>query len=79
MRFILVEELILHYAPQVFEGYKVLDKSLIRVTRNADINVNEALYDHDVDFRDIMENLVKKRKKLSPVRLELSRGCVNLR
>lgn len=72
-RFMLVEELILHYMPLIFENYKVLDKSLMRVTRNADINMEEALYDHDVDLRDVMSDLLKKRKKLSPVRLELSR------
>ncbi len=72
-RFILVEELILHYAPEVFENYKVLDKTLIRITRNADINAEEALFDHDVDFRDVMEELIKKRKKLMPVRMQMSR------
>lgn len=40
------------------------------MTRNADIAIDEGLYDHDVDFRDIMSDLVKKRKKLQPVRLE---------
>lgn len=73
LRFMLVEDLILHYAPEVFENYKIIDKSLMRVTRNADINAEEALYDHDVDFRDAMAELIKRRKKLSPVRLELSR------
>lgn len=73
-RFMLIEELILHYAPQVFENYKVLDKTLIRITRNADINVEEALFDQDMDFRDVMEELIKKRKKLMPVRLQLSRN-----
>ena len=73
-RFMLVEDLILHYAPQVFENYKVLDKTLIRITRNADINVEEALFDQDMDFRDVMEELVKKRKKLMPVRLQISRN-----
>lgn len=72
-RFMLVEELILHYMPLVFENYKILDKSLMRITRNADINMEEALYDHDVDLRDVMSELIKKRKKLSPVRMELSR------
>ncbi len=72
-RFMLVEELILHYMPLIFENYKVLDKSLMRITRNADINMEEALYDHDVDLRDVMSDLLKKRKKLSPVRMELSR------
>lgn len=73
LRFMLVEDLLLHCMPQIFEGYKILTKSLMRVTRNADINAEEALYDHDVDFRDAMEELLKKRKKLSPVRMELSR------
>lgn len=72
-RFMLVEELILHYMPLIFEHYKILDKSLMRITRNADINMEEALYDHDVDLRDMMSELLKKRKKLSPVRMELSR------
>ena len=73
IRFMLVEELILHYMPLVFENYKVLCKSLIRITRNADINMEEALYDHDVDLREVMSELLQKRKKLSPVRMELSR------
>ncbi len=73
MRFMLVEELILHYIPIIFENYKIIEKSLVRITRNADINMEEALYDHDVDFREVMTELLKKRKKLSPVRMELSR------
>ncbi len=73
IRFMLVEELILHYMPLVFENYKILCKSLMRITRNADINMEEALYDHEVDLRDVMTELLQKRKKLSPVRLELSR------
>lgn len=72
-RFMLVEELILHYMPLIFENYKILSKSIMRITRNADINMEEALYDHDVDLRDVMAELLKKRKKLSPVRMELSR------
>ncbi len=73
IRFMLVEDLILHYAGEVFSSYRIIDKSLMRITRNADINAEEALYDHDVDFRDTMAELIKKRKKLSPVRMELSR------
>lgn len=45
-------------------------KSLIRVTRNADIDA-DALYDEDLDYRDFMEKLIKKRKKLAPLRLEI--------
>ncbi len=72
LRFILAEDVILHYCSDVFTNYRILDKALIRITRNADINMEEALYDHDVDLRDVMGELLKKRKKLSPVRMELS-------
>ncbi len=77
IRFMLAEDIILHFAESVFENYKIIDKTVIRVTRNADINMEEALYDHDVDLRDVMEELLKKRKKLSPVRLELMNGFNN--
>lgn len=70
--FMLSEELILHYIPKVFKGYFVKAKSLIRVTRNADIDP-DAMNDEDLDYREFMVNLIKKRRRLSPVRLELSR------
>lgn len=71
-RFILAEDLILHFAPTIFKNYKVVDKALFRLTRNADITVEEGLYDQDFDFREAMEELCKKRKKLHPVRMQLS-------
>ncbi len=72
LRFLLAEDVILHYCGSVFENYRLLDKALIRITRNADINMEEGLYDHEVDLRQVMEELLKKRKKLAPVRLEIS-------
>ena len=71
-RYILSENIILHYIGKVFKGYKVKGKSLIRVVRNADIDA-DALYDEDLDYREFMEELMKERKKLSPVRLDMSR------
>ena len=71
-RYMLLEELILHYIGKVFKGYKVKGKSLIRVVRNADIDA-DALYDEDLDYREFMADLMKQRKKLSPVRLDMSR------
>lgn len=70
--YMLAEELILHYIPEVFERYNIKAKSLIRVTRNADIDA-DALYDEGLDYRDFMAELIKRRKKLAPVRLELTR------
>lgn len=70
--YMLAEELILHFAPIVFKGYKIKSKSLLRITRNADIDA-DALYDEDLDYREFMAGLIKQRKKLAPIRLELSR------
>ena len=71
IRFMLMEDLILHFAAMAFPNFEVTGRCIFRITRNADIDVAEALYDHDVDFRDMMEELVKKRKKLAPIRIEL--------
>ncbi len=70
--FMLSEELILHFASKMFPKYTIAEKSLMRITRNADIEMAD-VYDEDLDYRDSMERLIKQRKKLSPVRLELSR------
>lgn len=70
--FMLSEELILHFASKLYPKFKIQEKSLLRVTRNADIDA-DTVYDEEWDYRDTMEQLVKQRKKLSPVRLELSR------
>ena len=70
--FMLCEELILHFVSKLFDHYNIIQKAVMRVTRNADINAGD-VYDEDLDYRDVMEHLIKQRKRLSPVRLELSR------
>lgn len=69
-RFLLIEEIIRRYAKSVFSNFDIHSRCIFRVTRNADIPIDEGLFDHDLDFRDIMAKLVKKRKKLHPVRIE---------
>lgn len=85
--YVLVEELILHFVSKIFEQYNIRGKSLVKITRNADINI-DSINDEDLDYRDVMVEAVKLRKKLAPVRLELTREldmrvvqvlCVNLR
>ena len=46
---------------------------MIRIIRNADIDMDEAFYDEEMDYRDTMEQLIKERRKLCPVKLEYSR------
>ena len=70
--YMLSEELILHFLPKVFGGNRVVAKSLLRLTRNADIDA-DTLYDEGLDYREFMAKLIKRRRRLAPVRLELSR------
>ena len=70
--FMLSEELILHFLPKMFKNYEIREKALLRITRNADIDT-ETIYDEDLDYRDAMENLIKQRRRMNPVRMELSR------
>ena len=61
--------------PQIFENYNVESKSLIRITRNADIDIDidEIFADEDISYRESMEELIRMRKKLCPIRMEYSR------
>ena len=70
-KYMLAEDLILHFAYKAFPGYFVRSGALLRVTRNADIDA-DALYDDDLDYREFMAGLIKRRKRLHPVRMELS-------
>jgi len=70
-RFILLEDLILYFADMVFGVYTVIEKHIIAVTRNSDIGTVEEFLDEDIDFRQVMKSLLKKRQRLAPVRLEL--------
>ena len=59
----LVEELILHFVEKMYPQYNVVEKSIIRVTRNADLD-EIGTYDEDLDYRDTMAHLIKQRKRL---------------
>lgn len=69
--FMLCEDLILQFTSKLFPTYSVKEKFILRVTRNADIDGIE-VYDEDLDYRGVMEQLIKQRTRLSPVRVELS-------
>ena len=72
-KYMLVEELVLHFMPQIFAKYTIESKSLIHIIRNADIDVDAAFYDEDLDYRNTMEKLIRERRKLCPVKMEYSR------
>lgn len=72
--FILTDELILKYADSLFSGYEVKEKSLMRITGSADLTTLENELSHIKDHKLKMKKLLRRRKKLSPVRIELSNG-----
>ena len=75
-RYLLLEDMICHFASTAFKPYKVLEKTVLSVTRNADISVEGAgVMDEEVDFRQFMQKLLKKRPRLAPVRLELQHAA----
>ena len=77
-QFILVEDVIMHFISKLFSKYTVKNKAFIRVTRSADIDEDDhSLEGHD-DYREMMETLIKQRRKLCPVRLEMSPGLEDL-
>ncbi len=73
INYVLVEDVISHYADEIFSNYKIEEKALMRITRNADIDVDES-YDSELDFRQNMSVVISKRKRLCPVRLQLSKS-----
>ena len=77
-RFILVEDIILHFVSKIFSKYKIKNKAFIRVTRSADIDEDDHSLEGHEDYREMMETLIKQRRKLSPVRLEMSPGLEDL-
>lgn len=70
MEFILMEDLIYAFTENIFTNYVVKYKTVTAVTRNADINLQSTPIDEDEDYRHFMKNILKKRKRLSPIRLE---------
>ncbi|MCD7776593.1 MAG: polyphosphate kinase 1 [Firmicutes bacterium] len=69
--YILTEDILLEFSSTIFDKYKVIDKAVISVTRSADIVPEDEAYEVDEDFRHHMKKIVKKRTRLSPVRLEI--------
>jgi len=70
--FVLTDDVVHFFAKKLFPGYEILETCLVKVTRNADLEMLEAWYDQDVDYRDMMKDILKKRVRLSPVRIEVS-------
>lgn len=77
-RYILTEDILLAYADHVFEMYDVLEKTVLCVTRNADIQVDDETFGVESgDFRKKMEKLLRQRRRMAVVRVEINRPISN--
>lgn len=77
-RYILTEDILLAYANHVFEMYDVLEKTVLCVTRNADIQVDDETFGVEGgDFRKKMEKLLRQRRRMAVVRVEINRPISN--
>lgn len=70
-QYILTEKVILALLEKLFPKSKIPFKTIIRITRNADINLNSGDIEDDEDYRSYMKTILKKRLRLSPIRLEV--------
>ena len=72
LRYLRMDELIRIYLPDLFPDYEITSCATICVTRNADVSLDDEPFDDMTDYRKMMESVLKKRRRLAAVRLELS-------
>lgn len=72
VRYIGMEDLLLELADVVFDTYTVEEKIQICITRNADIHAEDEDCEKNEDFRKVMQKLLKDRRRLAPLRLEMT-------
>jgi polyphosphate kinase len=71
-KFLLLEDIMLYFVKNVFDAYSIEAKAIFRVTRSADIEPDSDPLYEETNYREVMNEMLKKRRKLSPVRLEVS-------
>ena len=69
--FVLLEDVIVMNLNQLFELYKIKATTAFRLTRNADLAIDEEAADLLVEI----QKSIKKRKRGKPVRLEIDHKC----
>ena len=74
--FTVLEYVIQKYGERLFPGYQVRDSFVFRVTRDADLGVDE---ERDDDFIDAMVEVLAQREQSPAVRLSCVKGSERLR
>ncbi len=69
---VLIEDIIREFGQEIFDNYDCTSKYILSVTRNADIEYDDEDLEFDDDYRSYMKKMIKLRKRLRPVRLEIN-------
>lgn len=77
--YLFVEDVIVKYAARIFRPLKIQNATLARVTRNADIGLTDFAIEDDHDYSDFLQEQLEKRKRLQPVRLEITNDNKEIR
>lgn len=71
IRYVMTEDIIATYADKIFDGYEVENTAILSVTRSADISLDDERLDLGEDFLEHAREVLLKRQRLAPVRLEI--------
>ncbi|MDU5442574.1 MAG: RNA degradosome polyphosphate kinase [Finegoldia magna] len=71
-RVVLIEDIIREFGQEIFDNYDCTSKYILSITRNADIEYDDEDLEFDDDYRSYMKKMIKLRKRLRPVRLEIN-------
>lgn len=71
IRYVMTEDIIATYADKIFDGYEVENTAILSVTRSADISLDDEQLDLGEDFLEHAREVLLKRQRLAPVRLEI--------
>ena len=66
-------DIIERYIERVFPKKKIVQAFTMRITRNADLAAEDAFAAEGLDFRSVMQDMLKKRRRLFVVRLQTSK------
>lgn len=67
--YIMIEEIIINHLDKIVPNFEIVEKYVIRLTRNADIDLDQGS-DEEIDYKEFVQQKLRNRRKLIAVRME---------